>query len=61
MAASGGFGDPYTRDVEAVVRDLKQEKITVRHALEAYGVVVDPATGEVDTVATHRYRTSGAR
>jgi len=56
MAASGGYGDPFTRDPQAVAHDVRQEKVTVRHALEAYGVVVDPATGDVDYTATARSR-----
>ncbi|MGZ5148009.1 MAG: hypothetical protein ACXWCP_31125, partial [Burkholderiales bacterium] len=57
MAASGGYGDPYTRDPAAVREDVRQEKITIKHAREAYGVCIDPATGDIDLDATAQYRT----
>ena len=52
MAGSGGYGDPYTRDPAAVLEDVRQEKMTLPHALREYGVVIDPATGKVDGKAT---------
>jgi N-methylhydantoinase B len=52
MAGSGGYGDPYTREPEAVLNDVRQEKITVKHAAEEYGVVIDVAKGKVDAKAT---------
>ena len=52
MAGSGGYGDPYTRDPAAVLEDVRQEKMTLPHALREYGVVIDPATGKVDVKAT---------
>ncbi|MEX2642121.1 MAG: hydantoinase B/oxoprolinase family protein, partial [Acetobacterales bacterium] len=58
MAASGGYGEPWKRDPARVVEDLRQEKITVGHAREAYGVVVDPATFEVDLAATEKARSA---
>ena len=56
MAGSGGYGDPYTREPEAVLNDVRQEKITVKHALREYGIVIDPASGKVDIKATDTYR-----
>jgi N-methylhydantoinase B len=56
MAASGGYGDPYTRDPSAVAEDVRQEKVTSGHAREAYGVVIDPHTGEPDADATRTER-----
>ena len=52
MAGSGGYGDPYTRDPAAVLEDVRQEKMTLPHALREYGVVIDPATWKVDVKAT---------
>lgn len=60
MPGSGGHGDPSLRDPAAVAEDVRQEKITVRHALDAYGVVVDPETFSVDRAATNRRRVGRA-
>jgi N-methylhydantoinase B len=40
MAGGGGYGDPLERNPEMVLRDVIEEKVTPRHAREAYGVVV---------------------
>ena len=55
-AGGGGFGDPLTRDPELVRRDVRDEKVSLRAARELYGVVIDPASGEVDAPATARER-----
>ena len=60
MAASGGYGDPFTRDPAAVLEDVRQEKMTVAHALREYGVVIDPANATLDTKATAARRAQGA-
>jgi N-methylhydantoinase B len=46
----GGYGDPLTRDLAAVQRDLDAEKITAEGAHASYGVVV--ANGRVDEEAS---------
>jgi len=61
MAGSGGYGDPYTREPEAVLNDVRQEKITIKHAVEEYGVVIDVAKGEVDAEATKARRAIAVR
>jgi N-methylhydantoinase B len=40
MSSGGGFGDPLERDPQLVLADVKDEKVTLGHAREAYGVVV---------------------
>jgi N-methylhydantoinase B len=50
----GGYGDPLSRDPRVVLEDIRQDYVTVKHAAEAYGVVV--ADGEVDLAATERLR-----
>lgn len=55
----GGWGDPLTRDPDAVARDVLQGLVSVEGAARDYGVVVNPATGEVDREAT-TVRRSGA-
>lgn len=58
-AGGGGFGNPLERDVEAVLADVRAEKVTPDHAAEAYGVIVigDIDNGfSVDRAATTRRR-----
>lgn len=52
----GGYGDPLERDIERVLWDVIEEKITPEHAHEIYGVVVDPERRQVDAAATERQR-----
>lgn len=52
----GGWGDPLKRAPEAVARDVKNEKVSLQLARDAYGVVLDEATGEVDQAATEAQR-----
>jgi N-methylhydantoinase B len=56
MAGGGGWGDPLDRDPALVQADVRSEKVTLDHARDAYGVVIDPATLEVDRAATERLR-----
>jgi N-methylhydantoinase B len=51
----GGWGDPFERPVEDVVRDLRWGKVSVEGARRDYGVVLD-AEGEVDLVSTVELR-----
>jgi N-methylhydantoinase B len=55
-AGGGGYGDPKTREPEAVLEDVLDELITVDDARELYGVVIDPATRTVDEAATAAQR-----
>jgi N-methylhydantoinase B len=52
----GGFGDPCTRDPEAVAADVRNEKVSLEHARAEYGVVLDPRTLKVDDDATRALR-----
>ena len=56
MAASGGYGDPFTRDPAAVLEDVRQEKMSIGHAREQYGVAIDAKTLTVDGNATAALR-----
>ena len=56
MAGSGGYGYPLDRDPAAVGEDVRQEKVSIEHALAEYGVVVDAETLEVDGPATEKER-----
>jgi N-methylhydantoinase B len=57
----GGLGDPLLRDPEAVARDVHDGYITVDHAGEGYGVVLDPASAAVDVRATAMRRSDVRR
>ena len=59
MAGSGGYGDPFERDPNAVAEDVRQDKMSLEHAAEEYGVVVDPVTFAVDLARTAERRAAG--
>lgn len=48
----GGWGDPLERDPAAVREDVIDEYVSVQGARRDYGVVLDPATLEIDRPAT---------
>lgn len=48
VSGSGGHGDPWEREPEKVLTDVKDEKLSVTAAREQYGVVIDARTGEID-------------
>jgi len=52
----GGFGPAMERPAEIVAIDVKQGYISLEKAAEAYGVIVDPETFEVDVAATEERR-----
>ena len=58
QAGAGGYGDPLERDLYAILDDVEQEKLTIDHVREEYGVVIDPDTLELDIKATEVLRTS---
>ena len=56
LAGSGGYGDPFERDPQEVLEDVRQGKVKPDHAQEAYGVVIDGDSTKVDREATDRLR-----
>lgn len=56
----GGWGDPFERDPQAVVDDVRQGYVSVEGARRDYGVVVDADTHRLDVDATAEAR-AGAR
>jgi N-methylhydantoinase B len=52
----GGWGEPHTRDPDAVARDVLDDLITISDAAVRYGVVIDPATRKLDRAATAKLR-----
>jgi hypothetical protein len=52
----GGWGDPFERDVAAVLRDVRVGLMTVDQARDLYGVAVSSDSGELDAAETARLR-----
>jgi N-methylhydantoinase B len=53
---TGGWGDPLERDPARVLRDVRNELVSLRSSREDYGVVIDTTTWTVDEPATSRSR-----
>lgn len=56
VAGAGGWGDPLERDPVAVLKDVRNELLSLHAAREAYGVVLDTQTWTVDADATRQLR-----
>ena len=56
VAGAGGFGNPFEREVERVMEDVRNGKITPHHARQEYGVVIEDETMELDLEATCQVR-----
>ncbi len=54
----GGWGNPFERDLAAVVNDVRLGLVSIERAASEYGVVVDPLTLVVDDAATAKLRKS---
>jgi N-methylhydantoinase B len=57
----GGWGDALAREPERVRQDVARGFVSPRGALEDYGVVLDPATLDVDKSMTQEERAQRAR
>ena len=55
MPGGGGWGDPYEREPSAVALDVLNQKVSVKAALDVYGVVVDDQ-GQIDDASTRATR-----
>ena len=55
-SGGGGWGDPLDRPAERVRRDVRGGFVSAASAREDYGVVIDAATGVVDSGATVELR-----
>jgi N-methylhydantoinase B/oxoprolinase/acetone carboxylase alpha subunit len=58
VVASGGsgYGDVLERDPALVARDVREQRVSSRAAVDIYCVVLDAASGEVDAEATAEMR-----
>ncbi len=60
VSGSGGHGNPWEREPEKVLADVRDEKLTIAAAREQYGVVIEPQTLAIDwerTAALRRRQT----
>jgi N-methylhydantoinase B len=57
-AGGGGYGDPIERDADLVLKDWREGRVSIRQALDTYGVVIKK--GEIDWAATTSARDRGA-
>lgn len=55
-AGGGGFGDPFKRDPELVLEDVKDGYVGIDHAKEKYGVIINPDTWRLDSAGTEVLR-----
>jgi N-methylhydantoinase B len=56
LAGGGGHGDPLEREPARVLDDVSEGKVSLEHAREAYGVVIDGSPLAVDAAATAALR-----
>jgi len=56
QAGGGGWGDPLERNPKAVAKDVKNGRVSVGKAREAYGVVLEADTFEVNLDRTRELR-----
>jgi N-methylhydantoinase B len=56
----GGYGDPLERPADQVQRDVAEGYVSLATAREQYGVILDPATLQLDHAATERERQARA-
>lgn len=54
-AGGGGFGDPFERDIEMVVEDVKNGFVSLKAAKEQYGVVIDIKTWKAHRIPKKEY------
>jgi N-methylhydantoinase B len=56
LAGAGGWGDSLERDPEAVLKDVRNELVSLSAAANDYGVVIDTRNWKVDEAATKGLR-----
>lgn len=57
-AGGGGFGDPFTREPEAVLEDVLEGYVSIEVARRHYGVAINADTWQIDLSATKELRNS---
>ena len=59
LASGGGYGPAFERDPERVLADVVEEKVSIEHAAEIYGVVINGSPATVDLAGTQLLRETG--
>ena len=59
IPGGGGYGDPFERDPQATLQDVRRGVVTLQSARQDYGVVI--SDGDVDAAATSAARAGLAR
>ena len=60
-SGGGGYGDPFTRDAHAVLRDVVEAYLSVERARAEYGVVITGDSHRVETLAIDAEATAARR
>jgi N-methylhydantoinase B len=60
-SGGGGWGEPFERDPAHVLLDVREGYVTAEQAREAYGVVIDIASMQVDSIETAALRRAFAQ
>jgi N-methylhydantoinase B len=60
-AGGGGYGNPFERDPQLVMADVRDQYITLESARTDYGVAIDPVQWSVNEEETNRLRAREAR
>jgi N-methylhydantoinase B len=60
MAGGGGYGSPWIRNPEHVLKDVIEEKVSIEAAREDYGVIIikNNHSLEIDKIGTNDFRRS---
>ena len=56
LPGGGGWGDRMKRDPQKVLKDVRNEFVSLERAAKDYGVVINEATWQIDEAATTRLR-----
>ena len=58
MQGGAGYGDPFTRDPQLVLKDVQDELLTLDRARDVYGTIIKPVDGnfEIDIESTEALR-----
>jgi N-methylhydantoinase B len=51
-----GVGNPFEREIQDVVTDVRDEFVSIESAAKDYGVVIDPKTFKADMESTQKLR-----
>lgn len=61
LPGAGGWGNPYERNIEKVLKDVKKGVVSIEKAQRDYWVVIDEHTMEVDFETTRKLREAALR